>query len=233
MESRMPITIPPDGTWFHYTRDPDFVAALDGTARTWVHLLRMWHVEPQGAGLRLAYERAVLALAQLPIEYAGPATRFERCRWRAADVEPGTHERVHCEHPWTKKRTKRVIMEAGIVALRRNVPHEDIVAAIGNILAARQDTVLLPHGRLTQLGVLTEVHHDGFAGRYGNAVATNRLRLIDRLTGDALQPADLVTVEAASRARVRTSVEQLAGDPAAWSPALRGDVDVERNPPQA
>lgn len=217
-------TVQPDSVWTPCNTDPAFIEALDGTASIWVALLKRSFAEPQRAGLRLAYDRAVLALAQLPIEYAGPETRFNRCRWRAAGVQPGKNPDVHCEHPWTKKRTKTMIWEAAMAALSRGVPDQDIVAAVAALLAARQDTVLLPHKKLTQMGVLSERHHDGLAARYTGAISAGKLELTDRLTGKRLTKDDILEIERISFAQVEASIKALAGDADGWSPELHGSV---------
>lgn len=111
----------------------------------------------------MAYDRAVLALAQHNIEYEGPGSRFMRSRWRSSDVVPGEDVLRTCEHPWTKMRTKDLVLVAGIVALGRELPPIAFARGVSEILAARQDTVLLPRN-YAHLEVVSEQRARGCSG---------------------------------------------------------------------
>lgn len=227
-----PTRIPPDGTWRPYANEPAFRSVLDGVAQVWGGLLRLRLAAPGHHGVSMAYDRAVLALAQLPIEYEGPGSRFMRSRWRSSDVVPGEDVLTTCEHPWTKMRTKDLVLVAGMVALGRELPPEAFARGVSEILAARQDTVLLPR-KYAHLEVVSERRGEGLLGRYAPAVRAGKLVLIDRATRD-LQPLaapELERIEEGVTRAVLAGVEVLAGPRGEWSHELARAVAAATGEP--
>jgi hypothetical protein len=98
---------------------------------------------------------------------------------------------MHCEHPWSKKVTKKLIED--LVANRTVGDDGALVDSICLILDARQDTVLLPTAALSTWSVLSERSHDGLAQRYSTAVVH---MLVDRRDGRALTAEDLRHIDA-------------------------------------
>ena len=193
-------------TWTEY-KDSEYHDTLVATAWTWVCLIgaRLGGVETKAAVA--AYDRATLALAQLPMEHGkyGSSKRFDRCRWSAPDID----DQGHAEHPWAKRITKDILWTEGSAALRRGVAREAMVGSFASILDARQDAVLLPHARVTQLGVLSDRAADGLAGRYAGALETGSLVLIDRASGTRLTVSQAVDISERVDRQVAEGVERL------------------------
>lgn len=187
--------ISPDCNWLDHRQQPQYWALLRETARAWLGLLKLRDEQsmctPQEYLARLAvYNRLITTLPQLPIEWSGPETRYNRSRWRLAGVESGMT--MHCEHPWSKKITRKLIE-----TLFMNAGTEDdevLIDSIALILDTRQDTVLLPSANLSSVNVLSEKHHDGLHSRYAPALTHHKL--IDRATGTELTLQDLDTIDA-------------------------------------
>lgn len=216
-----------DEAWQPYRDDKRFLDVLEGTALAWEALLKFClpsqpHETPH-AGRVMAYRRAVLALAQLPIEFENAESRFMRCRWRAGELEPGASREVHCEHPWTKARTKAVIWELGRCAHVREAPRSDVVQSISDVLKARQDTVLLPR-QYGHLGVVHEGRGEGILSRYGPAVRDGTLALYDRRTKSNATLDSLASVEDNISRELHLAVARVAGDEPGWDASLRAAV---------
>lgn len=191
-------------TWTEY-KDAEYHDTLAATAWTWVCLLEARLAGAETRGAVAAYDRATLALTQLPMEHGkyGSAKRFERCRWASPDVDG----QGHAEHPWSKRITKELIWKAGSAALSRGVDRTALVGPISLILDARQDAVLLPHARVTQLGVLSDRAGDGLAGRYRGALESGSLVLIDRASGTPISPERADEIDAAASRQVSQALE--------------------------
>lgn len=192
--------------WRNY-RDDCYWDTLASTSWIWACLVEARMLVPSTPGVLEAYDRSTLTLAQLPMEHGkyGADKRYERCRWEM----PGVEARGHAEHPWCKRITKALLWESGSEALRRGVRKEDLVVPFSGILDARQDTVLLPHARVTQLGVLSDRAGDGLGARYKGALASGRLTLLDRETGELMTPDMVEEIDVASREAVERSLEAI------------------------
>lgn len=187
-----------DRTWTDFRASPRYRQLLDATAWTWIALLRaadegQTHPAIGSEALREALDRATAALPQLPMEFDSGDFRFERSRWRSHLIEPERPMQMHCEHPWTKRKTREIVVE--LYRAGRSCRIAKLVEAVAIVLDARQDTVLLPSARLRDLGVIADPRKDGFWPRYRNALETSRLRLIDRLDGSTVEPANLEYLE--------------------------------------
>ena len=155
--------------------------------------------------IQAAYKRATSTIPQLPMEVGSNDLRFGRCRWRHEAVPTGTPTHAHCEHPWSKKRTRSLIEAAVKHALARNFEHATVARAVAEVLDARQDTVLMPSDDDEAWGVRSEREGDGLGGRY-DQLAT---QLFDRQSGSRLT-IDLVTeLEAQRQARIKDALHPL------------------------
>lgn len=202
-----------DGQWVDYRTD-EYRDVVRATAWMWLSLIESRLFLPKNitssSGTE-AFKRSTLALTQLPLEYgsSGPTKRFERSRWRAADVSIDSKGTLHCEHPWSKKVTKTLLWDSGSQALSRGMKKEELVEHFSEILDARQDTVLLPHTTITQFGIKTEHVADGLEQRYSNAVRDGKISLIDRLTGTILNLEDIRKIESRVELRVSTALKMI------------------------
>lgn len=185
--------------WTEY-KDAEYHDTLAAAAWTWICLIEARLSDVAGRSAIAAYDRATLALTQLPMEHGkhGSAKRFDRCRWASPDVDG----KGHAEHPWSKRITKEILWNAGSSALKRGVDRLDLVKPFALILDARQDAVLLPHARVTQLGVLSDRAGDGLAGRYKGALESESLVLIDRASGERLSPERAVEIDEAATQQI-------------------------------
>lgn len=205
-----------DGEWREYRLEREYYDALTAVAWMWANLIEMRITAPRDKGVSEtgsaeAYARATLALAQMPMEYGknGSAKRFDRSRWRDVSVTDPPQDTLHCEHPWSKKETKRILWEHGSEALKRGVRKEDLIAPFSGILDARQGTILLPHSRLSSLGILSESKGDGLVPRYGGAIREGRIRLIHRGNGVELGLDDVVKIDEAASEAVQSAVKTI------------------------
>lgn len=173
----------PDGHVEDFRAHPLYAAVLTGTASIWLACIEeLRRAGGPAPGVEAAYERAVWVLAQLPQEVDDLDARFDRSRWRSADVVPDVDTtNYYCEHPWHKKRTKGIVYGVATHALDHGVSRPEIIQAIADILDARQDTVLLPHAPVRGEGILHESRGDGLAERYVGVAELGTL--IDRRTG--------------------------------------------------
>jgi hypothetical protein len=205
----------PDGAWRDFRVDA-YAALLHATAYVWVANLAAVRAGSaalaegrvarfDARALRAAYKRATVAIPQLPMEVGNNDERFERCRWRHEEVPVGTPTRAHCEHPWSKKRTREIVEDAVPAALARGIDPLDVAAAIAEVLDARQDTVLLPSDDEAAWGVRSERDGDGLAGRYADVAG----RIVDRRTGERLSAARIGAIEAERAERVRRALAAL------------------------
>lgn len=192
--------------WTEY-KDAEYHDTLAAAAWTWVCLIEARLSGAETPGAVAAYDRATLALTQLPMEHGkyGSAKRFDRCRWASPDIDG----QGHAEHPWSKRITKELIWKAGSAALSRGVDRAALVGPIALILDARQDAVLLPHARVTQLGVLSDRAGDGLAGRYRGALESGSLVLIDRASGAHLSPERADEIDAVATRQVSQALEAI------------------------
>lgn len=213
-EEHMKKKLTVDGEWKEYRLEREYYDALTAVSWMWANLIEMrisapWDKGVSERGVSESYARATLALAQMPMEYGknGSSKRFDRSRWRDVSVTNPPQDTLHCEHPWSKKETKRILWECGSQALKCGAKKEDLIAPFSGILDARQGTVLLPHSRLSSLGVLSEAKGDGLVPRYGNAIREGKIRLIHRGTGVELTFEDVDKIDVAAREAVQCAVE--------------------------
>jgi hypothetical protein len=192
-----------------YRNDPLYRPVLLATSDAWLALIEARLAAPHPEAARQAYDRATLVLAQLPMEHGrqGASKRFARCRWRASGADEDTG---HCEHPWSKRVTKSLLWDAASAALTRGVPRARLVESFAEVLDARQDTVLLPHARVLQLGVASDRGGDGLRGRYLSAVSSGRLVLHDAASGARVDPSHVEDVEASVERRVAAALGAMA-----------------------
>lgn len=203
----------PDGNWVDYKTE-EYWDVLRATAWTWLNIIEARLTIPENISPNSAmeaYRRSTISLAQLPLEYgtAGSPKRFDRCRWRDARVPMVPNDSLHCEHPWSKKLTKEYLWDTGSAALQRGATKDELVEPFSEILDARQDTVLLPHTRVTQFGVLSERAADGLAKRYTPAVLSGGVTLIDRETGMILSVRDIEEIEDIVQKRVSNALKKI------------------------
>lgn len=199
-----PKRIDPDGKWIDFRIEPEYWAVLKETARAWLGLIRIREEQiPSGISslerhARISvFNRTTNALPQLPIEWRGSESRYNRARWRLGFVE--TNSPMHCEHPWSKKITKKLIEL--LVANKTAGDDADLIDGICLILDARQDTLLLPSATLSNWSILTERNHDGLAQRYATAVTV--YTLIDRKDGSVLSLQNLYDLDAAASNKIK------------------------------
>lgn len=199
-----PKRIDPDGKWVDFRIEPEYWAVLKETARAWLGLIRIREEQiPSGISSLERYARISVfnrttnALPQLPIEWRGSESRYNRARWRLGFVE--TDSPMHCEHPWSKKITKKLIEL--LVANKTAGDDADLIDGICLILDARQDTLLLPSATLSNWSILTERNHDGLAQRYATAVTV--YTLIDRKDGSVLSLQNLYDLDAAASNKIK------------------------------
>lgn len=203
-----------DGAWSDY-RTPEYYEVLKSTAWAWLSCIEARITAPGTFSEKAAteaYNRTIITLPQLPLEHGGSGIekRFDRSRWRDVRVclAPGT--RLHGEHPWSKHVTKRLVWENGSSALKRGVKKEDLVGPLTEILDARQDTVLLPHERVSQYGIVSEMKADGLGGRYVPAIESGSIDLIDRSTGAHVTLDEIREIESRIEERVSAAVEKMS-----------------------
>ena len=187
-----------DGKWQDFRCD-DYYELLKDTALTWVVLLDNLPSSSE------AYKRATLLLPQLPIEFGDNDKRFERSRWRHENVVCEQPTTAHCEHPWTKKKTRKLVEDFFVAARENGMQREDIVLGVGEILDSRQDTLLLPTMRTKDWGVINKRKADGLVERYSKIAD----KLIDRKTGQRMSTMKLEEIEKERSDRIST-VFQLA-----------------------
>jgi hypothetical protein len=185
--------ISPDRNWLNHRDQPQYWALLRETARAWLSLLRLRDgqgvcTSQEHLARRAVYSRLTTALPQLPIEWMGSESRYNRSRWRLDTVVSGLP--MHCEHPWSKKITRKLIET---LYTNSRAEDEELVDSISLILDARQDTVLLPSANLSSVGVLSEKNHDGLHSRYTPVLAQHKL--IDRMTGAPLTAEELDQID--------------------------------------
>ncbi len=191
------------GAFENFRDDPEYRPLLEATAQTWVTLIRTHSAALRGSNRkdpgRVAYERAIKILAQLPMELRSPGKRFARCRWEVV-LRPGPHLGRCCEHPWTKAKT-RVLVERLALRTRKDL---DAVAGVAKILDARQDTVLVPvrNTETRRVGILETKSLDGFAPRYRPGLVAKRFQLLDRKTCRNIDPWALGRIENRVSSRV-------------------------------
>lgn len=173
-----------DGEWQDF-RCEEYYCLLRETADMWVHILERFPTFSE------AYKRATLALPQLPMEFGDNNKRFERSRWRHESVVCGEPTTAHCEHPWTKKKTRELVEGFAVAAIENDVQREAIVSGVAEIIDSRQDTLLLPTMRTKDWGVTNERNADGLANRYSKIAD----KLIDRKTGQRLNALKLEEIE--------------------------------------
>ena len=173
-----------DGKWQDFRCD-DYYELLKDTASTWVVLLENLPSSSE------AYKRATLLLPQLPIEFGDNDKRFERSRWRHENVVCGEPTTAHCEHPWTKKKTRKLVEDFFVAARENGMQRKDIVLGVGEILDSRQDTLLLPTMRTKDWGVINKRKADGLVERYSKIAD----KLIDRKTGQRMSTMKLEEIE--------------------------------------
>jgi hypothetical protein len=186
-----------DREWTDH-RTSDYYDVIKATAWTWISLIESRLAAPRTiseSSVQESYVRSTLSLTQLPLEYgaSGPSKRFDRSRWRASTVDSNSRS-IHCEHPWSKKLTKLYLWDAGSRALKRGVSKERLIEPFWKILDARQDTLLLPHAKISQFGIESERVADGFH-RYYPAVEQGNITLIDRASGSVLSLKELREIE--------------------------------------
>jgi len=173
-----------DGKWQDFRCD-DYYELLKDTASGWVGLLENFPTSSE------FYKRATLLLPQLPIEFGDNDKRFERSRWRHENVVCGEPITAHCEHPWTKKKTRELVEGFAIAAIENGVQREAIVSGVAEIIDSRQDTLLLPTMRTKDWGVISKRNVDGLVNRYSKIAD----KLIDRKTGQRLNALKLEEIE--------------------------------------
>ncbi len=208
-------TLASDGDWTDFRTDRYF-ALLHATAYIWVANLvaaeaanvaildgRVHNFDRRA--IQAAYKRATLAIPQLPMEVGNVDLRFERCRWRHEDVPTGTPTTTHCEHPWSKKRTRKLVEASVRAAMQRGVDTVTIAEAIAVVLDVRQDTVLMPSDDDKKWGIRNEKEADGLAGRYRDITE----RLVDRKTGDRLTPQLVAELEAERTQSMRLALDSI------------------------
>ena len=173
-----------DGKWQDFRCD-DYYELLKDTAFAWVVLLES--LPPSSE----AYKRATLLLPQLPIEFGDNDKRFERSRWRHENVVCEQPTTAHCEHPWTKKKTRKLVEDFFVAARENGMQRKDILLGVGEILDSRQDTLLLPTMRTKDWGVINKRKADGLVERYSKIAD----KLIDRKTGQRMSTMKLEEIE--------------------------------------
>ena len=173
-----------DGKWQDFRCD-DYYELLKDTASGWVGLLENFPTSSE------FYKRATLLLPQLPIEFGDNDKRFDRSRWRHENVVCEQPTTAHCEHPWTKKKTRKLVEDFFVAARENGMQKKDIVLGVGEILDSRQDTLLLPTMRTKDWGVINERNADGLANRYSKIAD----KLIDRKTGQRMSTMKLEEIE--------------------------------------
>jgi hypothetical protein len=173
-----------DGKWQDFRCD-DYYELLKDTASTWVLLLENLPSSSE------AYKRATLLLPQLPIEFGDNDKRFDRSRWRHENVVCEQPTTAHCEHPWTKKKTRKLVEDFFVAARENGMQKKDIVLGVGEILDSRQDTLLLPTMRTKDWGVINKRKADGLVKRYSKIAD----KLIDRKTGQRMSTMKLEEIE--------------------------------------
>ena len=173
-----------DGKWQDFRCD-DYYELLKDTASTWVVLLESLPSSSE------AYKRATLLLPQLPIEFGDNDKRFDRSRWRHENVVCEQPTTAHCEHPWTKKKTRKLVEDFFVAARENGMQKKDIVLGVGEILDSRQDTLLLPTMRTKDWGVINKRKADGLVERYSKIAD----KLIDRKTGQRMSTMKLEEIE--------------------------------------
>jgi hypothetical protein len=198
MSSPSPLhPLSPDGAWKDF-RDDLYWEALEGAALGFVLVIRQGGAAP-GRGWELVAGRMTSGLVQLPQESRGSGLRWERSRWRHRLVDPASPRRPHVEHPWRKVVTKGLVRELVLSSPRGRI--SGLVKRVSSLLDARMDTALLPGQRgLERWGVVESGEADGLGGRYG--ICAQGGDLIDRATGLAPSPGDLIDLDAHLRARV-------------------------------
>lgn len=173
-----------DGKWQDFRGD-DYYELLKDTAFAWVVLLES--LPPSSE----AYKRTTLLLPQLPIEFGDNDKRFERSRWRHENVVCEQPTTAHCEHPWTKKKTRKLVEDFFVAARENGMQRKDIVLGVEEILDSRQDTLLLPTMRTKDWGVINKRKADGLVERYSKIAD----KLIDRKTGQRMNTLKLKEIE--------------------------------------
>lgn len=191
-------------------RTEEYSNLLQATAEVWWQLARHFVSMEESSARVEAYARATLLLPQLPMEYGDPLLRFERCRWQHAAIPADAIlTKLHCEHPWTKKKTRTYVLRVVTASLSSGVPEREGVAAIREILDARQDTVLMPNTSVKKLGVLTGRSDDGLHVRYAPAIAAETLRLLDRLDGHEVGVEEVRAIGRDREARVEKALRSV------------------------
>lgn len=188
-----------------------YKSLLRSTSWTMISLISAHAQRPESIDAvhsQKAIRRAMTALTQLPAEWAGSDNRFDHARWRSYDVGSGGRQQVHAEHPWSKSGTKKLIVGAVEAALARSAEPESIIDDVSQILDARIDTVLLPSSNLRSLGIVLETRGDGL-GRYAEAVASGRLRLVDRFTGNILTSDQIMDEDNERSAKVQSAIHRI------------------------
>lgn len=190
-------SLSPDGAWQDF-RDDLYWEALEGAALGFVLVIRQGGAAP-GRGWELVAGRMTSDLVQLPQESRGSGLRWERSRWRHRLVDPASPGRPHVEHPWRKVVTKGLVRDLVLSSPRAHT--SGLVKRVSSLLDARMDTALLPGQRgLERWGVVESGEADGLGGRYG--ICAQGGDLIDRATGLAPSPGELIDLDAHLRARV-------------------------------
>lgn len=186
----------PDTQWQDFRSDPNYTPILHSTAWTWIKIIQAFTSAPprlaNSPALSSTYYRATLALPQLPSEGTNNRNRFNNSRWRHSSITPNTSS-PHCEHPWSKRITKDIVLNATSIALSHGAHPEDLILPIAAIIDSRQDTLLLPSQHITQHNVLPNSQGDGLAIRYAQLINDNTI--IDRTTGNPITSTDATNIE--------------------------------------
>jgi hypothetical protein len=186
----------PDTHWQDF-RTPDYTSLLHATAWTWIKIIQAFTSPPpplaNTPAISSTYYRATLALPQLPSEGTNNSRRFNNSRWRHANVSTPIHPHPHCEHPWSKRITKDIVLNATSLALSRGANPEDLILPISAIIDSRQDTLLLPSQDTSSHKVIPNSQGDGLASRYASPIDLGLI--IDRATGKPISPSDASQIE--------------------------------------
>ncbi len=194
--------MPTADNWTDFRKDSHYREALVGTAKAFVALRAAL-----GGNHTKVYETAVSQLVQAPMEFDGGKRRYLRARWRLAIYE--YEDAPHGEHPWTKKETKALIGRIIDQASAKGIANERLVAAITEILDARQDTVLMTRGHQYAKAGFIRGPGDGFIDRYLGTAPP----LVDRRDGRLLSDDDVRAIQRQRQARWESALTNLLGAP--------------------